>query len=240
MTILEDTSLCAIVRDEIMNPAGGIERFVRAIVPHVGKAVVFDTGSIDGTREKLRELSREFRNMRVYDRPFDNYVNARNASLEKVKTKWTLVLDADELITRAEFEELAGILKEANGRKPSVLGYNFKFREVSKVGKKGYGHNPRLFQNKAGFFYTGNSDGAYEILNLRITPTKNTIAEYHYQVAHLPKTIQIFHFVSPDESSLNFKMREWYNCPKKWAQAPSRIKNSAVWKAYNLLRVRYE
>nr|MBP7708770.1 hypothetical protein [Candidatus Pacearchaeota archaeon] len=53
-TILPDTSLCAIVRDEIINPAqlpgkSGIRSFVESHVPYVEQAVIVDTGSVDGT-----------------------------------------------------------------------------------------------------------------------------------------------------------------------------------------------
>lgn len=35
MVVLKDISLCAIIRDEMMNPAGGITRFVNSHVPFV-------------------------------------------------------------------------------------------------------------------------------------------------------------------------------------------------------------
>ena len=49
--VLPNTSLCAIVRDEMMNPAGGIADFVDSTVPFVEQAVIVDTGSLDGTRQ---------------------------------------------------------------------------------------------------------------------------------------------------------------------------------------------
>ncbi|MEK6890666.1 MAG: glycosyltransferase [Nanoarchaeota archaeon] len=98
MSILKNTTLAAIVRDEIMNPAGGVERWLRSTLPYVEEAVVVDTGSIDGTREKLNELSKEFPHLRVYDRKFDDFSSSRNYSLDQVSTKMVLVLDADEII----------------------------------------------------------------------------------------------------------------------------------------------
>src|SRR3989338_11169897 len=79
--ILPNTALCAIVRDELMNPAGGIENFVRLNVPHVEEAVIVDTGSVDGTREKLEELREQYPHMKVFDHPFDGFANSRNYSL---------------------------------------------------------------------------------------------------------------------------------------------------------------
>ena len=54
--VLPDVSLAAIVRDEIMNPAGGIVDFVESVIPFLEEAVIVDTGSVDGTREALEEL----------------------------------------------------------------------------------------------------------------------------------------------------------------------------------------
>ena len=76
--ILPDTSICAIVRDEIMNAAKGIVDFVESTVPFVEEAVIVDTGSKDGTREALEELSAVYPNLRVLDRPFDDYASSRN------------------------------------------------------------------------------------------------------------------------------------------------------------------
>lgn len=56
--VLPNTSLCSIVRDELMNPAGGIKDFMECIVPYVERAVIVDTGSLDGTREVLEEAKK--------------------------------------------------------------------------------------------------------------------------------------------------------------------------------------
>ena len=84
MTVLKDTSLCAIVRDEKMNPAGGVERFLRSHLPYVEEVVVVDTGSVDGTRQILAGLEKEFAHLKVYDAVFRSYAQARNISLKKM------------------------------------------------------------------------------------------------------------------------------------------------------------
>jgi glycosyltransferase involved in cell wall biosynthesis len=73
--LLPEVELCAIVKDELNNPAGGIEDFVRTVVPFLGGAVIVDTGSSDGTREKLEALSSEFSQLRVYDYPLGEQGN---------------------------------------------------------------------------------------------------------------------------------------------------------------------
>jgi len=63
--ILPDVELCAIVRDELINPAGGIEDFVRSTAPFVGRMTIVDTGSKDGTREKLRGLQKGYPSLNI-------------------------------------------------------------------------------------------------------------------------------------------------------------------------------
>ena len=127
--ILKDTSLCSIVRDEKMNPAGGIRRFVDSHVPFVEEAVIVDTGSIDGTREILEEMSGKYSNLKIYDKKFRGYANARNFSLKKAGAKNALILDADEVLTHKnpgdDFKELGKALGE------SRLGhYRIDFKHV--------------------------------------------------------------------------------------------------------------
>ncbi len=140
--ILPDTTLCAIVRDEAMNPAGGIVDFVDSTVPFVEEAVIVDTGSVDGTREMLEQLESEYHNLTVVDATFIDYASARNVSLKYAKTKRALVLDADERLTRKDFRDLKKIVEREN-----FIGYNFQIANVYPNEERGMGglHNPRLF-----------------------------------------------------------------------------------------------
>jgi glycosyltransferase involved in cell wall biosynthesis len=129
--ILKDVSLCSIVRDEIMNPAGGIERFVESHVPYVEEAVIVDTGSVDGTREKLEELKSRHSNLKIYDIKFNGYADARNKSLGFVKTKKALILDADELLTRKKPQNDWKILKKYLKEYGDYPIFRFNFLEIS-------------------------------------------------------------------------------------------------------------
>jgi len=164
MAVLKDTSLCAIVRDEKMNPAGGVERFLRCHLPYVEEAVVVDTGSVDGTREILDQMTKEFSHLKVYDTKFEGFAQARNVSLEKVKTKWALVLDADELIEPASFERVSDGLKRVNSSK--LEGLKFFMQRITHSGPvmpDSSLHNPRLFNAQLGFRYMnkGGRDGEW-------------------------------------------------------------------------------
>ena len=103
---LPDTSLCAIVRDEIVNPEGGIVDFGDSTVPFVEKAVILDTGSVDGTYETLLGLSELYPHLHVFQHGFEGYGPSRNRALKKIDTELVLVLDADERLTEDDFRTL--------------------------------------------------------------------------------------------------------------------------------------
>jgi len=240
-SILQDTSLCAIVRDELINPAGGIKRFVRAIMPHVEAGVIFDTGSVDGTRQALENLQAEFPNLDVYDRPFDDYAGARNASLRKVKTKRALVLDADELITKKGFQTLGEVVESSN-----AIGYNFIFNHVSPdniQGKNIIGaHNPRLFnQSKRIRYALTRKYKSFEMLYLYPTPVPlfpSMQLQNGKNVHSLHSDTPIIHFLPGDKDGANLKFTDWYDSVD-FSKAPSRCPHFRKWKAYNPRRDDY-
>ena len=189
--ILPDTSLCAIVRDEIMNPAGGVVDFVDSTLPYVEAGVIVDTGSKDGTREALEEMKSKYSHLEVYDTKFQGFAHARNYSLKQAKTKRALVLDADERLTKNDFQDL-GIQVD---RYPKD-GFNFEFLFIDTKGSKwhGSGLNPRLFHRTKIRFER-------EIWEFR----KKRDFEYVIR----PIGIEIKHFV-PDEYSLDLKKTMFY------------------------------
>lgn len=229
--VLPDVSLCAIVRDEIINPAGGIERFVESHVPYVEEAVIADTGSVDGTREKLEELQAKYRNLKIVDFPFINYADARNKSLSFVKTKKALVLDADELITHKtpnnDWKRLFDFMNQYNKE-----AYIFDFLGISPDRENFLdfdAHFIRLFtlSKKRRFV----NDVGEHMRNL---------AGFH------TNEILIKHFV-PSMSALELKKQNWYvlyNIPgldrlNQWSKGPSKVEGFAEWKAYNPKRDNY-
>ena len=225
--ILPDTSLCAIVRDEIMNPAGGIVDFVDSTAPYLEQAVIVDTGSLDGTREKLEELKSEHPNLAVYDRAFDNYASSRNFSLSKVKTKRALVLDADERLTEKDFEKLKDIIDK------NPEGYiRFDFLGIGPDYAWGTnGHNPRLFPVN-GVRYVNEVAGHLEFL------LKEGARFNFFDMIY--SGLEIKHF-NPDEEGIICKNRDWYdkvmfdNNPK----APSEVLTFHKWKKLNPRREEY-
>ena len=234
--VLNDTSLCAIVRDEKMNPAGGIASFIESHIHFVEEAVIVDTGSVDGTRELLEKTSLCYPNLRVYDRNFDGYASSRNFALDQVQTKRALVLDADELLTREDFEKLSVILKEKRS-----LCYGFNFVHVyTDIAKSCLGSycNPRLFDISPFIRYRRE---LWEILYFGDIPS------FHSHDIIFPTGISIKHFLAYQEACL-IKDQEWYTCFqykkegiffKKPLPSPSKLPSFAQWKQFNPQRNEY-
>src|SRR5271155_4398474 len=94
------TRLCwnAIVKNEV----GRIERVMRSIAPYITSYAVLDTGSTDGTQDKIRQFFKE-RNIpgTVRRGEFKNFSQARNdalllaRSLPSLHSDYLLLVDAD-------------------------------------------------------------------------------------------------------------------------------------------------
>ena len=220
--ILPETTLAAIVRDEMMNPAGGVERFLRAALPHVEAAVVVDTGSVDGTQDVLSDLAKEYSHLKVYHREWDNFAPSRNFSLSKVETKRVLVLDADEVITHADYQILADYIN-----KNPVWGYWFTFRNIYPDGIQmlnEYGvMNPRLFEVEGVKYEDGDegAHGAYECIPL-----------YHSKARTLDAPVEINHFM-PSREAKERKATNWYSNGEFLKTQPSEAARIDGWKEFN-------
>jgi glycosyltransferase involved in cell wall biosynthesis len=224
--LLQDTSLCAIVRDEIMNPAGGIRDFVACTVPYVENAIIVDTGSLDGTREALEELEAQYPNLKIFDKKWNGYADGRNFSIKKADTKHILALDADERIVRSNFGKLRSIMTKHN--LPSYeLPIIYLYWDGSTT--EG-GHNPRLFEKGLGKFGVSGG-GPWEYL---LDSNGNKIR------SHMDSGITIKHFLSTDEGH-NLKDREWYTSGTwKSGNAPSELPEHHKWKILNPRRAKFK
>jgi glycosyltransferase involved in cell wall biosynthesis len=223
--ILKDTSLCAIVRDEKMNPAGGIKRFIDSHVPFVEQAVIADTGSVDGTREILEEMQGTYKNLKVVDIPFLDYADARNKTMKHVETKRVLVLDADELLTHEkpsnDFSTLMAFISSHQYK-----GYNFKFLAVP-IGENSFFddnvHPIRLFDKSENIKFT---HSCWECL----VGLKNSEI---YWISDL----FIKHFL-PSTKDILEKRSNWYS-KASFKNSPSKAEGFKHWKRYNPARKNY-
>ena len=221
--VLPDTTLCAIVRDEVMNPAGGIVDFVDSTVPFVQEAVIIDTGSVDGTKDALEEAKSKHPNLRVYHKRFKGYAKSRNQSLRKARTKRALVLDADERLTADDFSKLKNIMQNRPADR-----YIFNFLDVYLDStKEGQGHNPRLLKSRDSFYST--SDGS---LGNNEWPKKDIAIDISIWIKHFRTTLKLW----------GAKSAEWYDRFYDSDPAlaiPSKCPSFKQWKQYNPRREEY-
>jgi glycosyltransferase involved in cell wall biosynthesis len=237
MTLLKDTSLCAIVRDEKMNPAGGVERFLRCHLPYVEEAVVVDTGSSDGTRGILDKLTSEFSHLRVYDSLFGGYSMVRNRSLREVKTKWALVLDADELLEPVSFESIAEDLTAFS----DADGFAFALSNVcgSSIGVPDYNvvNNPRLFNRGKGFRYFPEGKFAEYLYDMQRDHKISEIGN----VRLIPPSAPLLHF-RPTSEGTALKTTHWYDQIGRLdvtSFGPAQVRGFSEWKLFNPERNKY-
>jgi glycosyltransferase involved in cell wall biosynthesis len=107
--------LCIIAKDEERTIAGCID----SVIEICEDIVVVDTGSTDGTVQLLRQrygiapISRPLDHERLW-----SLYPARNLSFAQTRARWILCLDADERLTAAGVERIAGLPDE-----PPVDGY---------------------------------------------------------------------------------------------------------------------
>ena len=217
---LVDVGLCAIVRDEVINPAGGIVDFVHRTVPFVEQATIVDTGSIDGTRELLEEMQSKYSNLKIVDHKFKGYSDARNVSLAASNAEYALVLDADERLLPEDFYELAHEMKG-----PLVAFYSFDFMHLlhsGEVDKKTLQLRSRLFIRK-GARYTSD---VWESLHVEGWRARSI------DCRKKDVSIKIKHFLTSKENQIA-KRQTWYDNEAFMKKAPSEIDGYLSWKQPN-------
>lgn len=226
---LQKTCLCAIVRDEEMNPAGGIQDFIDCTLPFVENAVIVDTGSTDKTRDLLEDAKSKYPTLQILDYLFEGYAQARNFSLAHARNygDYALVLDADERLFSEDFSKLIEELKN------NPLGINFRIQDIflnTQVQPSYFGlHNPRLFSLKEERFCYKNIKG------------KNTYCEWLYEENRqaignkrvIDSIVTLKHFLPPTQKGL-IEKENWYDHFKDpQTQTQSQNPNFQLWKQPN-------
>jgi glycosyltransferase involved in cell wall biosynthesis len=234
-TKLPNICLCAIVRDEEINPAGGIQDFLDCTLPFVENAVIVDTGSTDKTREILEDAKSKYPNLKVEGYLFDGYAQARNFSLVHARNlgDYALVLDADERLFAEDFSKLNKTLES------NPAGINFMIQDIflNTQVKQYYSglHNPRCFSLK--------TEERFHYKNIR---GENTYCEWLYTSGGkvidlgelltgkiIDSEITIKHFLPPTQNGI-IEKENWYTRFKNpLTQTQSQDSNFPLWKQLN-------
>ena len=60
-----------------------------------------------GSQDRTLEIARQFPNVEILVRPFDNFINQKNHALQACRHDWVISLDADEMLTEPLIAEIA-------------------------------------------------------------------------------------------------------------------------------------
>jgi len=149
-------SLCMIVRDEI----DFLDVCLDAAQPFVDETVIADTGSQDGTWERVQ--ARADRALQI---PWcDHFGQARNASLEAAGGEWVLILDADEVLRGDPAALRAALAVE------DVLAWRLEVRSDVGAGRSERFHAVRLFRRRSEIRFSGR-------VHEQVTPALDALAE---------------------------------------------------------------
>ncbi len=105
----------------VKNEEKHLVKCLRSVRDVVDEMIIVDTGSTD----KTNDIAKVF-GAKVFDFPWTgDFSAARNHSLEQATGDWILVLDADEVISARDFDELKAIIRK---RSPSPAAYSIVTR----------------------------------------------------------------------------------------------------------------
>ncbi|MDK2804607.1 MAG: hypothetical protein PWR23_1615 [Peptostreptococcaceae bacterium] len=167
-------SACIITKNEEKN----IRKCINSFIDIVDEVIVVDTGSNDKTVELSKELG-----AMIYNFEWNNdFAEARNYALSKVKGDWIVFLDADEYFEEKSVEKIPKIISDVDKTKYNAIGCKIINIDSNKDKKiQGSFLNIRIFKNDKNIRYIGN---IHERLNnpkgkINIASYYNDITIYH-------------------------------------------------------------
>jgi glycosyltransferase involved in cell wall biosynthesis len=135
----------------IKNEEAYLERCLSSVNKYVDEIIIVDTGSTDNSIEIARQYTNN-----IYDFIWnEDFSAARNFSIEKAKSDFILVLDADEYIL--DTQKLKGSLDQNSDY------YILNIKNLSKTEVTYYSQAIRLFKNNIGLKY---NNRIHEHLNI--------------------------------------------------------------------------
>ncbi len=175
----------------------------------VDEIIVVDTGSTDETKQ----IAKKF-NAVVFDFGWtDSFSDARNESMKHATKDWILVLDADEIIEKPDFEKIKNLI----AKEKEFDGFAFEQRSYSRKYSEGSYRNNSSFDLVAGFaFYVPNflvrlfkSDMGFYFKNRVHELIEDSIAE---KKGKYRKTdVVVHHFGSVKEQNLVDGKKDQYS-----------------------------
>ena len=182
-------SLCMIVKNEEKH----LVKCLKSVRDIVDEMIVVDTGSMD----KTKDIAEVF-GAKVFDFPWTgDFSAARNYSLQQATGDWILILDADEVISARDFDELKALIRKRSSspaaysivtrnytQNASVLGWTPNNGQYPEEAGAGWvtSAKVRLFTRRKDVFF---SNPVHEILEDSLKKAKIPISSLQNRCASL-------------------------------------------------------
>jgi glycosyltransferase involved in cell wall biosynthesis len=127
----------------VKNETHCIERCIASVLPIIDSWCIVDTGSTDGTQNKIRELLKEVPGT-LHERPWKNFAHNRTESIQlarDTKADYGLIIDADDILVIPDSYEL-----------PELTANSYRLK--IEYGITAY-YRPHLFKMSMPFTYEG-------------------------------------------------------------------------------------
>lgn len=154
----ESVSLCMIVKNEELN----LPTCLASLKPIVHEMVIVDTGSIDRTIDIATVFGAKIATFAWNG----NFSDARNASLDKARCDWVLVMDADEVIAPQDY---AVFRRAVNGSTGKKVCWNILTRNYTSLHPAGWVANDGIYPLEE------RAEGWHPSLKLRLFPNDSQI-----------------------------------------------------------------
>jgi glycosyltransferase involved in cell wall biosynthesis len=167
-------SVCMIVKNE----AHCIENAIKSVLPIADEIVVVDTGSTDGTPQKIRDLIG-----RVYFTVWkDDFSAARNTSLSLCTMDWVMWLDADDIVPESSYPVIRRLISESKSCFHGATIKNIKPADIDLVQYIQF-KQARLFPRMKDVFFQNRVHETFSIsaISAGLMPVENPdfIIEHH-------------------------------------------------------------
>lgn len=201
----------------VKNEAHIVHELVESVAPYIDTWVVVDTGSTDGTQEKLREYMAERGIPGVlYERPWVNFGFNRTEALQLAQghADYIWVMDADDIVSgQIDFSNLTADGYHMRIESPGVIYWRRQlFRNGVPFRYAGVVHEYALCDEP---FTEERLEGNYTIKSRRLGGRNLDPEKYHRDVRLLQAEIER----DPTDSRSVFYLARSYNSLLDWANA---------------------
>jgi len=174
-----------------------IERCIKSILSIAKEIIIIDSNSNDNTIKIIRSISDK--KIKLFDRTFNDFSEARNYGLSKAIGNWVFNIDADEELEENSMIKLDTVLKKVK------LDYNLYHTVFSPlIINHDNSHIidvPRIFWRASGFFWFGR---VHEELRLNNNQIKNISLDIRIRHDGYEESI----FNSKNKQERNIKLLE--------------------------------